>query len=154
VVGSNGAHQILVQLQTAFPTAQFHAIGHSFGCKVWLSALACKDAPRPIDSLILLQGAVSTQAFVEKVSGTTKTVPGGFHCLVAEGRIKGPIIATFTARDLAVRWTFPLASRAAGHVAETDLRERKLGRECYRGMGGWGLDGVTARTFREPGKEY
>ena len=59
--------QALVVLQQAFPKARFHLIGHSFGCKVWLECLREPKLPRPVDTLILLQGAVSNRCFAESL---------------------------------------------------------------------------------------
>ena len=72
-IGEGGMHQFVADLMTAAPRARIHLMGHSFGCIVMSSLLggakAAKALPRQVDSLALLQGAVSLWAFGEQVHG-------------------------------------------------------------------------------------
>ena len=108
LIGSTGARKMLMQVQSSFPSSRIHMIGHSFGAKLILSCLGSGDGPkRNIDSLILLQGAVSYQAMS----------PVGGYANVT-GRVNGPIIVTFTENDSALGLPYELASRAAGQTEE------------------------------------
>src|SRR5690606_17327813 len=65
--GETGGHSLLRALQMASPVARFHLMGHSFGCIV-VSATVAGTAdkpplPRPVDSLFLVQGALSIWAY-------------------------------------------------------------------------------------------
>jgi hypothetical protein len=154
-VGANGVRRLLLELQVAFPQAQCHLFGHSFGCKLWLAALAGEEPlPRPVDTLVLLQGAVSTQAFAQTIAVGDKVHKAAYHHVVAQRRVKGPIVATFTAQDLPVMLTYPLAARAAGQVGELDVGARTLSNKAYHGMGAWGIEGVKARAIRKVGESY
>ena len=156
-VGVNGARRLLMELQAELPGAEFHLIGHSFGCKVWLSALSGKEKesiPKPVHSLVLLQAAISTQAFAEAIPTKDKPIKGGAHVILADHRVKGPIVATFSALDGPVKRIYPLASRAAGHVGESEFHNRKLKKSAYQGMGAYGIDQVKAREILAPGKKY
>jgi hypothetical protein len=153
-VGANGVRRLLLELEAAFPQAQLHLFGHSFGCKLWLAALAGEEPLlRPVQTLVLLQGAVSTQAFAETIPIGDKVHKGAYHLVVTQ-RVKGPIVATFAAQDLPVKLTYPLAARAAGQVGELEVGARTLVNKAYHGMGAWGIEGVKARTVRKVGEAY
>jgi hypothetical protein len=108
---------------------------------------------RPVETLVLLQGAVSTQAFAETIPIGDKVHKGAYHLVVTQC-VKGPIVATFTAQDLPVKLTYPLAARAAGQVGELDVGARTLVNRAYHGMGACGIEGVKARTVRKVGEAY
>lgn len=84
VSGEKGGHQLLRLLQNAPTTrpARFHLMGHSFGCIV-VSAAVCgprnaRDLPRPVDTLFLVQAAMTSGAFAQGGSGPS-TMPGDFN---------------------------------------------------------------------------
>ena len=56
-------HSFIASLQQALPAARIHLMGHSFGCIVVSSILGgpggTTTLPRPVDSLVLVQGAFS-----------------------------------------------------------------------------------------------
>ena len=116
-VGSTGLSNCLSDLQAGLPGARFHLVGHSFGCKVCLACLA-SDArtERKVDSVTLLQGAVSTLCFAPKIAAL-ENEPGGAYVDIPK-RVKGCISATHTKNDAALRVAFLAASQAAGQVAE------------------------------------
>lgn len=138
-IGKTGARAVLLNLQKEWPKAEVHLIGHSFGCKLWLAALL-GETVRPVHSLVLIQGAVSHQAFAQQVVVKNGVVKGGYHD-VGKTRVNGPIVATFTERDWPVKHTYPLGARAAGHVAEAVKGLRKEEGSLYRGMGAHGIEG-------------
>ncbi|HYH68586.1 MAG TPA: hypothetical protein VD866_28090 [Urbifossiella sp.] len=120
VVGQAGVRAALRAVQEAFPGARVHLVGHSFGCKVMLAAVAGpgEPTPAPVQTLVLLQGAVSAEAMAERVPGTDS--PGGYRAAVSAGRVDGPIVATFSRHDQACGRAYPLGSRVAGHVGELE----------------------------------
>ena len=66
-IGESGMHGFVADLMTAAPDARIHLMGHSFGCIVVSSIVGGPEArhalPRQVDSVALIQGAVSLWAF-------------------------------------------------------------------------------------------
>jgi hypothetical protein len=142
LVGSRGLQECLTQLQDAMPGAKFHLVGHSFGCKVCLACLACAErAGKQVESVTLLQGAVSAFCFADNIDGL-KDEPQGAYADVPK-RVKGCICITHTKNDKALTVAYVGASQAAGQVGELPGRhfERKLGH--YAALGAKGIIGVA-----------
>jgi hypothetical protein len=120
VVGQTGVRAAVRVAQHCWPSARFHLIGHSFGCKVVLSAVAGPGdrLRRPVQSLVLLQGAVSHEAMANRVSGTTAR--GGYRAALDPDRVDGPIVATYSSMDRACSQVYPLGSRVASQVGELE----------------------------------
>jgi hypothetical protein len=119
VVGARGIAALLRDLLAAAPeSTRVHAVGHSYGCKVMLSAI-CSPAPMPrqLHSLLLLQPAVSHLCFAEKIPKSGKS--GGYR--EALKRVKAPILTTYSNRDFALNKTFHLALRRASDLGEQDI---------------------------------
>src|SRR5207244_2517301 len=57
----------------------------------------------------------------------------------ARKRVRGPIIATFSDADHPLSYAYPLAARAAGHVAEIALKKRELPADAYWALGAKGF---------------
>lgn len=139
VVGQAGVRAAIAAVQERFHAARVHLVGHSFGCKVVLAAVAGPGTPltRPVQTVVLLQGAVSHEALASRVSGTE--LPGGYQAALDPRRVSGPIVATFSRLDKACCDCYPLGSRLAGHVGELEgLFDR------YRALGAVGAFGVAA----------
>ncbi len=102
-VGSRGAGELLRDI-LEHSTAHVHLIGHSYGCRVVLSALCSQKPPRPVRSVLLLQPAISHLCFAADVEGTGK--PGGYRDALDEAWAERPILATFTRHDFALRQIF------------------------------------------------
>jgi hypothetical protein len=137
VVGQTGVRAVIAAVQGRFPAARVHLIGHSFGCKVMLAAVAGpgEPPPRPVQTLVLLQGAVSFEAMAARVSGTGS--PGGYRAAIDPARVDGPIVATYSRLDKACSQAYPLGSRVAGQVGELEaLFDR------YRALGAVGASGI------------
>jgi hypothetical protein len=137
VVGQTGVRAAVAAAQDRFPSARVHLIGHSFGCKVVLAAVAGPGPalPRAAQTVVLLQGAISYEALAEQVDGTD--VPGGYHAALEPTRVDGPIVATFSRLDQACSEAYPIGSRVAGQVGELEgLLDR------YRALGAVGAGGV------------
>ena len=123
-VGANGVAKLLTTLLSTTrrtperPETRVHLLGHSFGCKVVMSA-TCTPAtlPRLIESALLLQPAISQYAFAPTVPD--RNVPGGFT--KALERINRPIMATFSDKDVALTKMFHLALRRHDDLGELKI---------------------------------
>ncbi|MGH8903427.1 MAG: hypothetical protein ACRDYA_17585 [Egibacteraceae bacterium] len=147
-VGAKGVGPLLVDILQADQQVRVHAIGHSFGAKVMLSA-TCAPArlPRPIESALLLQPAISHLCFAAAVPGTGR--PGGYRG--ALDRVRKPILATFSRKDRELR-NFHLGLRR-----DEDLGEAKIAADeppsRYAALGGYGPRGLGAGGRLEPVKD-
>lgn len=128
VVGAHGVAALLrdaiaatdaaTRVRGADAAARVHAVGHSYGCKVMLSALCAPPTPpRPLDSLLLLQPAVSHLCFADLIARSGK--PGGYRA--AFERVQGPIFSTYSGKDFALHNTFHLALRRDSDLGEQDI---------------------------------
>ena len=145
-VGETGVHSLLVELQESAPEARFHLMGHSFGCIVVSAAVSgplagstvASRLPRPVDSLFLVQGALSLWSFAERIP-YTPNVPGYFRPMeIAPSLVRGPIVTTRSSFDRAVGTYFPLAAQLGN--------DRLLGEELpeFGGVGTFGIQGTAA----------
>lgn len=140
--GESGAGALLRRLQDAAPaTTRFHLMGHSFGCIVVSATVAGKPdgAPlaRPVDSLVLVQGALSLWAYSGDIPHARGT-PGYFHRIVKEGMVRGPIVTTRSEHDTAVAKYYPLGARVARQLVLGDALPK------YGGIGTFGAQGLGA----------
>ena len=117
-IGEGGMHDFVVALQraTAAQNTRIHLMGHSFGCVVISSILkgAGDNSPlqRPIDSVALVQGAVSLWSWALAIP-FERAGPGYFYQTLREGRIHGPLITTQSRFDFAVGRLYPLACQVS-----------------------------------------
>jgi hypothetical protein len=120
-------------------------MGHSFGTVV-VSAIvrgpgATPRPPlRPVQSLFLVQGAVSLWAFSAHVPDSIGGGRGYFADLADPRFVAGPIIATRSRWDYAVAKFYPLAVRGAGQYLLGELPK-------YGGVGAFGIQGVGANDL-------
>ena len=129
-VGVKGVKPLLEAIRGVRPDLRLHLIGHSFGCRVVTSAvnaLAGGDQLRP-NTMTLLQGAFSHNGFASKFDGTND---GAFRQVVAQKKVRGPILITHTRNDKAVGVAYPIASRIAGQTASALGDENDI----YGGLG-------------------
>jgi hypothetical protein len=149
-VGARGAGP-LVKYILGHSAARLHLIGHSFGARLLLSALASQKPARPAQSMLLLQAAVNRWCFASDVAGTGRA--GGYVPVL--NRVERPILATFSAHDEALTKAFPLAMRG-GHLGEPDVAAFSKP-ELYGALGGLGPAGLGGLGATEaaaiPGKE-
>jgi hypothetical protein len=135
-VGEIGVGRLLRMMQRATPRpVRFHLMGHSFGCIVSSAAVAGKNGEllaRPVNSLFLVQGALSLWAYGRNESNG----PGYFECIIQESRVAGPIVTTWSTHDGAVGNLYPLAARLARQKTLAVYPE-------YGGVGAFGLQGVA-----------
>lgn len=124
-VGFNGVAALLRDL-LAVPGAagddartRVHMVGHSFGCKVLLSAICAQPLPRPVASLLLLQPAISHLSFADVVPDSGK--PGGYREALSAERVTPPIFTTYTRNDASLHDVFHLAVRRAADLGEAQI---------------------------------
>ncbi|HEY0334433.1 MAG TPA: hypothetical protein VGC74_12105 [Stenotrophomonas sp.] len=137
-VGEKGGFALLSALMRASnPQVRFHLMGHSFGC-VAVSASACGPAqatlPRPVSSVVLVQGALSLWSCSERLPDSSK--PGYFRRLATPAVVSGPIVTTRSRHDMAVGSLYPLA---AGVARQVEFAVGQL--PTYGGVGTFGLRG-------------
>jgi hypothetical protein len=134
-VGGNGVADMLRRLADA-GQARISLIGHSYGAKVVLSALCNGDGPRrPVDSVLLLQPALSCYAFTTNLDGR----PGGYRPAFQRSRL--PIITTYSANDQPLTKFFQLAVRRKSDIAEAVIAAGEPPSK-FCALGGYGPHGV------------
>jgi hypothetical protein len=142
LIGEGGAHALLIRLQqSAPPTARFHLMGHSFGCIVMSATVAgAADGPplvRPIDSLFLVQGALSLWSYSPDIPVAPGSV-GYFNRTLTNGFVNGPIVTTQSRFDRAVGMLYPTAVRVKSQFVLGDELPK------YGGVGTFGIQGIGA----------
>lgn len=137
-VGAHGVGSFLQDLLAASAAnrPKFHLIGHSFGAKVCLSAI-CHPAqlPRPVDSLLLLQPAVSHRCFADDELGT-----GGY--VETPRRVLQPVLSTYSSRDKPLHVFFQYAVRREVDRDEASIAAGEPSR--WAALGGFGPHGMGA----------
>jgi len=141
-VGAHGVADLLTGLLSASATARVHTIGHSFGCRVLLSAICFPASlPRKVNSALLLQPATSHLCFASNVASSGK--PGGYR--VAFDRIEQPIMLTFSKEDWPLHNFFHLALVRASDVGDTQIAGGDdEPPNIYAALGGYGPRGFAA----------
>lgn len=138
-VGGAGVRAMLHDLLEASTDSRVHLIGHSYGAKVVLSALAHGDGPsREVESVLLLQPATSAQCFADPDGAQ----PAGGYRPALE-RSRQPIMSTFSSHDVPLTRLFHLAARRA-----SDRREAVIaaGLSEFAALGGFGPQGTSSVT--------
>jgi hypothetical protein len=140
-LGESGGFQLLKRLQQAAPeSVRFHLVGHSFGCIVVSATLAGPKGkgvlPRPVNSLSLIQGALSLWAYCQDIP-VARGNAGYFYPIIADKKVAGPIVTTQSEHDSAVGRMYPLASGIA--QSNPDFAPENLPR--YGGIGTFGIQG-------------
>jgi hypothetical protein len=153
--GENGGFELLKALQqTADDNVRFHLMGHSFGCIVMSASLAGPNGlgtlVRPVNSLILVQGALSLWSYCSKIP-KVKNRAGYFHSIIAEGKVAGPIITTQSEHDTAIGIFYALGSRLHSQIEYAPGELPQYGAVGEFGAQGTGLDIVEMkmRPFNE-----
>ena len=147
--GETSGHELLTRLQLAAPNARFHLMGHSFGCIAVSAAVAGESKltplPRPVDSLFLVQGALSVWAYADDIPYAPGT-PGYFNPIVKQRLVRGPIVTTRSSHDTAVGRWYPRGAQLK--------KQFLLGEEypVYGGVGTFGIRGFidVKDTAMEP----
>jgi len=148
-IGEGGMHRFVADLMNAAPHARVHLMGHSFGCIVVSSIVGGPDAkqklPRHVDSLALIQGAVSLWAFGERVQ--KQDLKGYFHPWVQRSAVRGPIIVSRSVHDRAVGVLYPWASAVSLSDGSFDADEENL--PLYGAIGAFGIRGFSGVEHKD-----
>jgi hypothetical protein len=129
------------------PATRLFLVGHSYGAKVVMSALAAQAPPRPAEAAMLLQPAVSHLCFAQDIGGGQQ---GGFRRVLE--RVRKPIFVTWSKDDVPLHRLFHLAARRKSDVGEV----QPLGAPSrFAALGGFGPSGCAQgecepRTFAAP----
>jgi hypothetical protein len=151
-VGEKGVHSLLAALQESAPTARFHLMGHSFGCIVVSAAISgpldrgaiAARLPRPVHSVLLVQGAMSLWSFAASVPFPPNP-PGYFQVIaVAPNLVDGPVVTTRSSFDRAIGTFYPLGAEMANQML---LEEQQLPE--FGGIGTYGIQGTAAQTTHD-----
>jgi len=138
-VGEGGMHSFLKDLQNASST-RVHLMGHSFGTIVVSGMLGGPNAkgplPRPVDSVALVQGAVSLWCYASAIPFGGGT--GYFNPVLGDHKVSGPMIVTRSKYDSAVGVFYPLASQVKGSASFDPVSLPKFG-----AIGAFGIQGIA-----------
>lgn len=157
-VGETAGSRLLARMMQAAPRhLRVHLVGHSFGCVAAAAALAGPKGrgrvARPVESLTLLQGAMSIWSFCDDIPN----VPGQrgyFRQVVADGRVRGPIVATQSVFDAVTGRWYALGAGVARQVSFAAPPELpKYGAVGALGIRGPGLT-VTDGPILPPDQPY
>jgi hypothetical protein len=146
--GEGGMHAFLKDLQnaTAANRTCIHLMGHSFGTIVVSGMLGGPDAkgslPRPVDSVALVQGAVSLWCYAAKIPFGNAGA-GYFSRILADRKVRGPIVTTRSKHDDAVGKFYPLASRLSGSASFAGTFPE------FGAVGAFGLKGLPSTVCNE-----
>ena len=134
-IGASGASSLLNSLQAAAGTAgNVHLMGHSFGCIV-VSSLA-KTALKPVQSMVLVQGALSLWSYAPKIVPDFLKRAGFYTSIVSDAKVAGPIVTTQSRFDRAVGIFYPIAAGVALQVSFA------LSFPLFGGLGSFGAQGA------------
>jgi len=153
-VGEGGMHAFIDAVQRRC-NAKIHLMGHSFGCVI-VSGIAngpkgAGGFSRPINSMTLVQGALSLWSYADQVQGSTS--PGYFRGVLTRQppAVSGPILTTRSRHDTAVGVLYP---SAVGLVREADFADTL---PKYGAIGAFGIQGragVIDRPMLDVDGEY
>jgi len=133
---------LLLRAMLGRSAAPMHLVGHSYGGKVMLSALANGPLTRNVQSLLLLQPAVSHLCFADHVPG--RDGPGGYRDVLA--RVEGLIFSTYSARDFPLHTIYHHALVRRADLAElavaAAVTEAGNPPSAYAALGGYGPRGA------------
>jgi hypothetical protein len=152
-IGESGMHDFVASVMQAAPNARMHLMGHSFGCIVMSSVVGGRDAkqplPRAVDSLALVQGAVSLWAFGDKVHGEAR--PGYFNPWVRRSAVRGPILVLRSIHDKAVGTLYPWAAALsfADAAFATTFEDDDQDLPQHGAIGAFGIRGLKGAVTRD-----
>lgn len=142
-VGANGVAKLIDDLAALPATTRIHLVGHSFGGRLVAAAAKAATATGKLHSMTLLQAAFSHNGFsAGGAVGNVEVPEGYFRSVIAENRITGPILITYSRHDHAVGKAYAIASRLSNESAAG----LGGGDDPYGGMGANGAQrlGATA----------
>lgn len=155
LIGTRGVGALLRDLLVqASATTRFHLVGHSYGARVLLNAIARPSGgalSRPVSSLLLLQPAVNHLCFGDGQHGH---VLGGYREALA--KVSQPILTTFSNHDFPLHDTFHLSLRRGKDIGEIGIAADEPPNQ-YAALGGYGPRGLPEWdevALKPPGDPY
>jgi hypothetical protein len=145
-VGTNGVSALLSQLRAAAPDVPLHLVGHSFGAKVVMSALASYQG-KPVESVLLLQPAISYLCMAEALPDSPHH-PGAFYGVPA--KVRQPLMITYSGHDWPLHDFYHLALLRKTDPGEFAPRSASSSERAgeppskYAALGGYGPPGSNA----------
>lgn len=152
-VGGGGVARLLRRVLDASPDARVHLVGHSYGCKIVLSALCNGALPvSPVESVLLLQPACSCLCFARDVDGSGHS--GGYRAALTRSR--QPLVTTYSCHDVPLTKFFHWAVRRPSDLGEAVIAGAPPSR--YAALGGFGPQGAADETIivdaKQPPERY
>lgn len=151
-VGATGVSALVQDICSYAPSSPLHLVGHSFGAKVVLSALATHEHPK-VESVLLLQPAISYLCFEKVLPGDRGA--GGYNTVSL--RVKQAILSTYSAHDFALHELFHRALLRADDIGEIRIagEPRSAGSppNIYAALGGYGPKGASENPTTLPASE-
>jgi hypothetical protein len=157
-IGEGAMHDFLRRLQQVIDRQRMriHLMGHSFGCVVISSILGGPGGrsplERPVDSVALVQGAVSLWSYAAQIPGASD--PGYFCDIITRGKVRGPLITTRSRHDAAVNKPYRLASQLSGAYSFDAEDYPKYGAVGRFGLQGLPRDRVVDTVLLGVGEPY
>jgi len=145
-IGQTSGFDLLKKLQqTANDHVRFHLMGHSFGTIVVSATIAGTRSNnklvRPVNSLALIQGAVSLWSYSAKVPDRNN-LAGYFYPIITEKRVAGPIITTQSQYDTAVGKAYLIAGNIGLQMGQDiDFAPTSVSYPSVGGIGTYGIQG-------------
>lgn len=138
IIGSVAVRPLVEELTAT--GAQVRVIGHSYGARVMLAALATASLPRKVRSALLLQPAVNQFCFADAGQIPRSAHAGGFR--KALDQLSLPLYTTFSAKDFPLHDTFHLALRRSKDLGEAEIAAGAPP-SVYCALGGYGPRGLA-----------
>ena len=152
LVGNGGVARLLDQVVKAAAPSRIHLAGHSFGCKVLLSALCSVTFSGKVDSVLLLQPAISYLSFASKLPDQDRS---GAYAVAPASRVKKAIYTTFSSLDNPLHTLYQLALRRQNDIGQRVIPGQPPSVFCS--MGGYGpreAEQVLVHALPEPGQHF
>jgi hypothetical protein len=144
VIGSVAVRGLVEDLSAA--GASLRMIGHSYGARVILAALATASLTGPVRSVLLLQPAINQYCFADPGQVPKTGGAGGFRRALEQVAL--PIYTTFSPHDVPLHRTFHLALRRAKDLGEAEIAAGAPP-SIYCALGGYGPQGLAPGSVVE-----
>lgn len=130
--GESSGFQLLQSLQKYTNSdVRFHLMGHSFGSIVVSAMLSGTDGKgilvRPVNSIALVQGALSLWSYCPSIPVLSDKKAGYFHDIIADKKVSGPIITTQSKFDLSCGKLYPIGVSVVNQVVFDPKEPPKYG---------------------------
>jgi hypothetical protein len=132
-VGTQGVAGVLSSI-LKHAVSPLHLVGHSYGAKVVLSAMAKAELVRNAKSMLLLQPAVSHLCFASELPGLESA--GGYRKILE--KVEQSVLSTFSDKDFALHNLFHLALRRTSDFGELNIGAAGEPPSRFAALGGYG----------------